>query len=380
MNSASASRSLPAQGDAAGAASDGPQHVLQLIFDDECTPQSASTQVGVPTGADILRAAGRPAHPQQVVLQVLSAGGLESIRLDERANLTLGNTFVLGVGDRLYRFTVNGKSYEWPYRRISGALVLELAGGDLDHALELTRHGETTAVAPQDLVDLSEAGLEQFITLKPSWTLIVGGVPLEYRTPLVKVADALGRAGFDIGKAWHIYLIVKGHDKQEVQLDTIVDLRTPGIEKIRVTPRNVANGDGQAGNLRREFKLMPADVAHLDGLDLSWETVCEGERRWLLIHDYALPAGLTPRVAQVALDIPKDYPASQIDMFYFSPFVARADAVEIPRVQVRATICGVEFQGWSRHRKEPHVWDANTDNVRTHMALVEGCLAKEVGQ
>ncbi|WP_447737538.1 E2/UBC family protein [Rhodanobacter soli] len=211
------------------------------------------------------------------------------------------------------------------------------------------------------------------------WKLKVQGVVLEFNQPEVKVADAMAQAGFDPTKAWHIYLIVHGQ-KSEVTAEQIVDLRTPGIEKIRLMQRNVDNGEGKQLAPRRLFKLLAADHAYLDSLGLRWETVFEGERRWLLIHDYPLPTGYAPGATTLALDIPKDYPASQVDMFYFAPFVGRTNGVEIPRVQVRATIDGVEYQGWSRHRNAASAWDSAADNVRTHLVLVESCLAKELGE
>ncbi len=47
---------------------------------------------------------------------------------------------------------------------------------------------------------------------------------------------------------------------------------------------------------------------------------------------------------------------------------------------MRAVIGGVEFQGWSRHRNAASAWDAEADNVRTHLALVESCVSKELGE
>ena len=38
---------------------------------------------------------------------------------------------------------------------------------------------------------------------------------------------------------------VHGQPKKEVTLDYVVDLRTPGIEKIRLTPRGIDNGEVQ---------------------------------------------------------------------------------------------------------------------------------------
>jgi len=213
-----------------------------------------------------------------------------------------------------------------------------------------------------------------------TWKLKVQGETLEYDVPEVKVSDAMTRAGFDPKKAWHIYLIVKDQPKQEVSLDYIVDLRAPGIEKIRLMQRNVDNGDGQQKARRRQFQMLKVDEQFLDGMGLRWEAVVEGQAQWLVIHDYRLPAGYSPETVRLALNIHKDYPAAQIDMFYFWPHVRLSSGREIPSTQVTATVDGNVFQGWSRHRNEASKWDENSDNVRTHMALVETCLAKELGE
>ena len=358
----------------------GKTYDVELIVNGHDTDRPGHVYDARPTGADILKAAGHPVEPDALVLQVLRGGGVETIRLDERADLAAGRKFVLANADRIFRFTVDGKQYEWPHRHISGAMLRELAGVEMTQEVEQLRGGAATAIRPTDHVDLAELGVEKFVLVtKPQiWKLKVQGVLLEYFTPKVKVFDAMTRAGFDPTKSWHIYLIVEGHPKQEVSADFVVDLRTPGIEKIRLMQRNVDNGDGCAP--RRLFSLLPTDHQYLDSTGLPWEAVLEGERRWLLIHGYELPAGYSPRNAVLALDIPRDYPAAQIDMFYFAPFVRLASGAELPSTQVRATIGGLEFQGWSRHRNGAGAWDPNSDSVRTHLALVETCLAKELGE
>jgi hypothetical protein len=360
------------------------QEVLMLV-DEQHAGHQVSAPSSHPTGAEILRAAGRPAVPSQIVLQLLHAGGLESIRLEERADLAAGSTFVLSTGDKTFRYTVDVAQFEWPHRLISAGMVRRVANIAPNHQLGLVRPGGGVQMLDEhEVVDLANAGVEKFVTLPPVahhiWKLKVQGVVLEYREPHVKVADAMMQAGFDPKKAWHIYLIVQGQPKKEVDSSYVVDLRTPGIEKIRLMQRNVDNGDGQASAPRRTFKLLAADTQYLDGLGLSWETVHEANRRWLLIHDYPMLQGLVPARPVLALDIPADYPASQIDMFYFAPFVARQDGRVIDRTQVRASIAGVEYQGWSRHRNAGCPWDPSSDSVRTHLALVESCLAKEMGE
>ena len=143
------------------------------ILSEHCAAHPRTLHTVEPTGAEILVAFGRPPTPEQVVLQLLRAGGMEEIRLDERVNLALGNKFVIAGGDRLFRFTVNSKQYEWPYRFVAGALVLELAGVDQDHIVGLTRNGVQSRIAPSELVDLSREGLEQFTTVLPFAVTIV---------------------------------------------------------------------------------------------------------------------------------------------------------------------------------------------------------------
>jgi hypothetical protein len=81
----------------------------------------------------------------------------------------------------------------------------------------------------------------------------------------------------------------------------------------------------------------------------------------------------------LALEIPLTYPGAQIDMFYAYPPLALKSGRAIDRTQVRATILGLEFHGWSRHRNASAPWDAAHDCVATHLALVESAIAKEVG-
>lgn len=87
---------------------------VELICDEQCIANAMQAGSAAPTGAEILQGAGRPATPDQLVLQILRRGGLESIRLEERADLSLGSKFVLSAGDRTYRFTVGEKQYECP--------------------------------------------------------------------------------------------------------------------------------------------------------------------------------------------------------------------------------------------------------------------------
>lgn len=246
-----------------------------------------------------------------------------------------------------------------------------------DHSGRDTRSLAPGSVSDQDYIETAERKASDHLK---KWKLMVQGVVVSFDQPIITAREALTAAGFDANKPWHIFLIIKGHEKEEISPDTPIDLRRSGIEKIRLMQRNVDNGDGQSPAPRRAFKLLPIDHQHLDRLGVRWEAVLVENRRWLLIHDFALPSGYAPDRCTLALDIPADYPASQIDMFYFSPWVSRQDGSAIPSTQVRATIDCMEYQGWSRHRNGTNPWDPITDNVGTHLVLVESCLARELGQ
>ncbi|OSI65038.1 hypothetical protein BSZ21_21905 [Bradyrhizobium canariense] len=333
-----------------------------------------------PTGAQISHAAGFAPAQQAVVLHFLPDGDLEDIRPNQSVDLNAGRQFIVVETDRLFLLTINGERFEWPSRMISGAVVRKLGKVPPEDELLLTRVDEPDrVVAPRDLVDLGKGGIEAFVSRKPSWKLNVQGVVLTLHQPTIVVKQALLDAGFDPTKGWQIFLIVKGEPKRAVGLDFTVDLRTPGIEKLRLTPTGVHNGEA-AATPRRQFDLLEVDEKHLDALGIFWETVIDGACRWLLIHNYQVPPGYAPRMVLLALLIPPTYPTAQIDMFYTSPKLNLTSGPPIDRTQVAATICGTPFNGWSRHRGPPTPWNPATDNVITHLALVESAIAKEVGQ
>jgi hypothetical protein len=315
------------------------------------------------------------------VLQVLANGELEDIRPTETVDLKHGDgRFVIVETDRNYFLTIDGERYPWPCRIVSGAVVRKLGKLPADVAVYIEQVDEPDRIiADNDLIDLDGRGIEAFVGRKLLWKLNVQGVTIESAAPTITVGDAMMRAGFDIAQSWHIFLKVEGQAKREVALTDMVDLRMPGIEKIRLTPKEVNNGEAPPAP-RRDFALLDADEDYLDGLGCKWETVDDGGRRWLLIHQYAVPAGFTVSKTRLALEIPPSYPAAQIDMFYTYPPLALVSGRQIECTQVAAAIFGVAYNGWSRHRGAASLWNPARDNVSTHLALVESAMAKEVGE
>lgn len=354
---------------------------LSLMFRDVQVPFEA------PTGKQLSAAAGFTSAQRVVILEVLPDGALEDIRPTEVVGLADSTKrFIIVESDRTYLFFLDDIRYEWPARVISGGQIRRLAQvpSTKDIAQRLA-DGRDRKIADSDFVDLSSKGMEVFLSRSKEWKLNVQGVVLTLNEPTIVAIDAVEQAGFDRTKAWIIVLRVQGQPKREVPSNFVIDLRTPGIEKIRLTPKEVNNGE--APEPKRMFSLLEVDHTFLDGLGLRWETISEPSepdrskaRRWLLIHNYPVPSGYTCQSTLLALEIPTTYPHAQIDMFYTHPPLALSSGAAIPCTQVSATIQGIAFNGWSRHRGAQSPWDPQRDNVASHLALVDSSMAKDSGE
>lgn len=350
------------------------------VADDKLQFRQVLVFDSTPSAAQIAHAAGFSPAQQATVLHFLPDGELEEVLQNQSVDLSKGRQFVVVETDRLYILTINGERFEWPSRMISGAVIRKLGNVAPEDELLLDRVDQADRpVGPRDLVDLGRGGIEAFVSRKPTWKLNVQGVILTLHQPTMVVKQALQDAGFNPDQGWQIFLIVKGQPKRAVGLTDTVDLRTPGIEKLRLTPTDVNNGE-PAPKPRRDFDLLEVDEKYLDAFCCFWETVVDAGHRWLLIHNYRVPAGYAQQMVTLALLIPPTYPGAEIDMFYTNPRLTLTSGQPIDRTQVSAVICGTPFNGWSRHRSGAAPWKPAIDNVVTHLALVESAVAKEVGQ
>ncbi|WP_321793279.1 multiubiquitin domain-containing protein [Burkholderia pyrrocinia] len=339
-----------------------------------------------PTGAQLTAAAGFDSNQGASILEICANGELVDVCAEQAVNLRSSTRqFVVVIRDRLYRFSIAGVPYEWPSRIISGTQLRKIGHMPQDMViLQELPDAVERPIGDHDLVDLGAPGVERFSTRPRQWELNVQGVLLVVHHPTIVVREAIKDAGFDPTKPWIIVLRVRHQPKREVSLDDVIDLRTPGIEKLRLTPKEVNNGEGPTVP-RRMFRLLDVDERWLDKLGLRWETIIEQclpnqKRRWLLIHDYPLPDGYTSQHTVLALEIPLTYPGAQIDMFYTNPPLRLPSGRAIPNTEVNESIDGRSFNRWSRHRGQQSPWDPASDNVVTHLALVESAMLKEVDE
>ena len=333
-----------------------------------------------PTGEQILAAARLRPPADYALIRWPERAPTNEVALDDVIELPQRGTmaaFFAMKADGVRYFTLDEERYAW-----AGHLDVETVRriGRVDDGmalwLELTDEDDRL-LAPGEAIDLDDRGVERLYTKKATWRLRVQNKPYEFDQPQVLVRDALIRAGYDVSKAWEIKFKVKDQAIRPVGMDDILDLSQPGVERLRVGPANVDNGDGKT-NLRRDFSLLPADTTFLENADLHWQTVVAEGHRWLIVENHPLPPGYNTPACTIAIEIPEAYPTAQLDMFFCHPHLAANGAVP-PQTEHRQVIAGTQFQRWSRHRGAGSQWTPGVDNLESHFALIENALAKEVG-
>ncbi len=119
--------------------------------------------------------------------------------------------------------------------------------------------------------------------------------------------------------------------------------------------------------------LRPVDKAYLDE-HFVWEAAVEGGMVCVTIKGYPLAAGLTPAVDELLVRLPSGFPDVAPDMFWFAESVTRSDGTAIPATQVTEPHLGRAWQRWSRHIAGQ--WRPGTDDLRSYIAYIRGCINK----
>ena len=333
-----------------------------------------------PVGSQVSAVAGFAPDDQASVVKWRSKS-LEDIGPNERVDLRDGgNVFIVVPSDGSSRFTFDGLRFDWPASRISVAALRKLAEVAPDKQIYLERQDEPDKLLNDgEVLDLKSSGVESLSSRRASWEIQVQGVRLTVHTPTVGVRDVLLMANINPDQGWQIFLKIAGQPKKPLGLEDVVDLTQPGIEKIRLTPNDVNNGEGNTIPVRA-FSVLPVDSIYLDANHPGWQAISDAGRQWLLLPNYVLPEGFSCSTVSLALEIPPTYPAQQVDMFYLYPRVTLASGAVIAATEAEQQITGTPYQRWSRHRGPGTPWLMGVDNIMTHMALVESALCKEVEQ
>lgn len=331
-----------------------------------------------PTGEQILKAAGLRPAPEFVLLWWPPAGPTREMALDEvicAAHLGMALDFLAIQADGVFYFMLDDERYAWA-GPLTGADIRRVGRVPDNRDVLLERTDQPDAeVGCGDLVPLEPAGVERLRTRMKVWKLDVHGEMTEWDRPNVLVREALVAAGKDVSRPYIIVFKTKSGDRQ-VDLDDVLNLDEPGIERLWLRPRKVDNGDAPHAH-RRDFSLLAKDAAFLDNMGYEWDTINDG-RRWIVVRNYPLPSGYQVASCALAVEMPSGYPTSEIDMFYCDPPLRLPTGREPDCADARQAIDGGTYQRWSRHR-EPGTWSAD-DCVATHFGLVELAVSREVCQ
>lgn len=184
--------------------------------------------------------------------------------------------------------------------------------------------------------------------------------------------EILELAGKNPYTKWLLNQRVKGGGVLKIGYDEVVDLTTPGIEKFQTLPLDQTDGE----ELRKQFSLPEEDMEYLESLALDFETIIDGNAKWLILYNYKVPQGYNFSETQAAIKIENGYPVTQLDMIYFNPPLMRNDAKPI-RALANMVIDGRNFQRWSRHRTPQNPWRAGVDDLSTHLSLAKYWLERE---
>ncbi|MGR5364335.1 multiubiquitin domain-containing protein [Vibrio mediterranei] len=326
-----------------------------------------------PTVEQILKSANCRPTIEYVLIAKPALGPTYELGLEEAVDLEDASTFYARKADGTSYFVLNNERYAW-FDKIDESSLRELGGIDKSQSLWFEKQ-ETAdiEVDNNENFNLSKKGIERFYSKTRQWILDVHGVKVKCNTPQILVRDALSKAGIDPDQGWIIILKIKGEPKEQLSLQDYIDLTRPGIERLRLTPGEINNGEAPISP--KAFSLLPKDETYLMESHYHWRTVLDGSKRWLIIENYDLPEGYDQSSCSIAIEIPATYPSSQLDMFYCLPSLSLVSKRTIPQTQVMQSIERNSYQRWSRHRSS---WSPEKDSVISQLGVVEESILREV--
>ncbi|WP_438332251.1 multiubiquitin domain-containing protein [Burkholderia pseudomallei] len=129
--------------------------------------RSVTVSDPVPTGRQILSAAGLDYQGDFTLCAILASGDFEDVSLDETFDLRGrgAERFIAFHTDRDFKLTLDGRQLVWGMPVIKGEVLYALSGINADRTVYLqVRGGTDRLIEPGDSVDLAEPGVEHFIT------------------------------------------------------------------------------------------------------------------------------------------------------------------------------------------------------------------------
>ena len=134
----------------------------------------------VPLGRQLLEAAALDPRDGYSLVAILPSGDFEDVRLNEPFDLRErgAERFVAFLTDRDFKLTLNDDELRWGKPVISGTVLYDLAKpGDGEGVFLEVPGGEDRLIEPGELIDLTQPGIERFITALKTFEIILNSRP-----------------------------------------------------------------------------------------------------------------------------------------------------------------------------------------------------------
>ena len=151
-------------------------------------------------GGRILDEAGfRPAE-DHVLIQLLLPG-TRSVGLDEEVDLRGdgSDAFRAFKSDRIFRFTIDDRGYEWGVAKITEPELRRIAVVEGDGTLVLERDGKAIELAADDIIELGQTGTERLRVVKFVTVYLNGDVEKKIPSGAYKTEELIRVLGVEAG-------------------------------------------------------------------------------------------------------------------------------------------------------------------------------------
>jgi hypothetical protein len=151
-----------------------------LLAQGDLNFQSRHVSNPVPLGRQLLEAAALDPRDGYSLVAILPSGDFEDVRLNEPFDLRErgAERFVAFLTDREFKLTLNDDELRWGTPVISGTVLYGLAKpGDGEGVFLEVPGGEDRLIELGELIDLTQPGIERFITARKTFEIIVNSRP-----------------------------------------------------------------------------------------------------------------------------------------------------------------------------------------------------------
>jgi hypothetical protein len=159
-----------------------------LLAQGDLNFQSRQVSDPVPLGRQLLEAGALAPQDGYSLFAILPSGDFEDVRLNEPFDLRErgAERFVAFLTDRDFKLTLNDNELRWGKPVISGTVLYGLAKPGKGEGVFLeVPGGEDRLIEPGELIDLTQPGIERFITARLTFEIIVNARPRTVNTSTV---------------------------------------------------------------------------------------------------------------------------------------------------------------------------------------------------